>query len=70
MTGVASCYFGQVLGDEVEDVDCRFVLRICFCEFVGSGIEGLPTVEGDALMMVSVRVDSPCDLSPLMIFID
>ena len=48
MIGVASCDFGQVLGDKVEDVDCRFVLRICICEFVESGIEGLANVEGYA----------------------
>ena len=47
-TGVASCHFGQVLGDEVEDVDCRFVLRICFCEFMESGVEGLMNIEGNA----------------------
>ena len=48
MIGVASCHFGQVLGAEVEDVDCRFVLWICICEFVESGIQGLANVERDA----------------------
>ena len=48
MIGVASCHFGQVLGDKVGDVDCRFVLRICICEFVELEIEGLANVEGYA----------------------
>ena len=48
MAGVASGYLGQILGDEVEDVGCRFVLGICLCKFKESGVESLADVEGNA----------------------
>ena len=43
------CHFGELVGDEIEDVDCRFILGVCLFEVAEFGKKCLASVNWDAV---------------------
>ena len=49
IAGIVFLHFGEFIGDEVEDVGCRFILDVSLLEIAESGKDGLSSEDGDAV---------------------